>query len=102
MNGEAVNNLFLSLFLRLTERSSYRVMEGKSTFPVCIRGHQFVLPKRKKSSGANDVISMLVYVLSFKCVLCATELQTEKKRLQHLKMKEKRLSVISLSQQELT
>jgi len=45
------------------ERSSNREMRKKSS--LCIYGHKFGPPKY--SSGANDVISMFVHLLSFEC-----------------------------------
>ena len=60
---------FASL-LRSRERSTSRVMEGKSTFPVCIWGHNFSPsppPNQKNSQRANHVISLFDHVLSFGC-----------------------------------
>jgi len=57
--------------LRSTERSSNRVMEETRVCcmylcrgpPICPSPPQ----KKKKSSGANDVISVIFSVLSFEC-----------------------------------
>ena len=55
--------------MRSIEHSSNRVMEENRVFLyVSFCGHQFGPPPPKKnSSGANDVISMFVHVLSFEC-----------------------------------
>ena len=53
----------LTKLLRSKERSSNRVMEDNRVFVLCIDGHN--LASQKNISGANDVISIFVHVLSF-------------------------------------
>ena len=55
----------------LFKKIIYCLGEGEGStvciYTVCIWGHQFVPPPKKKSSGANDVITMFVHVPSFQC-----------------------------------
>ena len=71
--AKSLSLLLVHWYLCSAECSSNQVMKGKLSLLVCIWGHEFVLPK--KFSGTNDIISMFVHVLSFKC--CAM-LQTFK------------------------
>ena len=51
--------------MRSTERSSHRVMQ-KNSRSMNLSGDTNLAPQ-KDSSGANDVMSMFVHVLSFEC-----------------------------------
>ena len=79
LNRETVNILFLFFFLRLTERSSYRVMEGEYQIFLYVSGdtNLSLPPKEKKipqgqmtSSPCSSMcfLSSVSYALSFKCV----------------------------------